>query len=123
MSEPTLYQRLGGYDAIAAVCADLIARLRADAQLGRFWAHRGEDGIRREYKLLVDYLCNASGGPMYYTGRDMKLSHAGMRISANDWAVFMGHLDATLDHFSVPAMARGGVVAFVQSTRDDMVEC
>lgn len=123
MSTPTLYQRLGGYDAIAAVCADLITRLRADAQLGRFWAHRGEDGIKREYQLLVDFLCNASGGPMYYTGRDMKLSHAGMRISAGDWEVFMSHLHATLDHFTVPEAERSDVVAFVQSTRDDMVEC
>lgn len=123
MSEATLYQRLGGYDAIAAVCANLITRLRADAQLGRFWANRGEDGIKREYQLLVDFLCNAAGGPMYYTGRDMKLSHQGMRISASDWDVFMGHLNATLDHFTVPADERGDVLAFVQSTRDDMVEC
>lgn len=123
MSTPTLYQRLGGYDAIAAVCANLISRLRADAQLGRFWAHRGEDGIKREYQLLVDYLCNASGGPMYYTGRDMKLSHQGMRISAGDWDVFMGHLRDTLAHFAVPEAERADVVAFVLSTRNDMVEC
>lgn len=123
MSEPTLYQRLGGYDAIAAVCADLITRLRADAQLGRFWAHRGEDGIKREYQLLVDFLCNAAGGPMYYTGRDMKISHEGMRISASDWDVFMGHLNATLDKFALPAAERNDVVGFVQSTRADMVEC
>ncbi len=123
MSTPSLYQRLGGYDAIAAVCADLIARLRADPQLGRFWAHRGEDGIKREYQLLVDYLCNAAGGPMYYTGRDMKLSHQGMRISASDWDIFMGHLNATLDQFAVPRAERDDVVNFVQSTRGDMVEC
>lgn len=77
MSEATLYQRLGGYDAIAAVCADLLPRLQADPLLERFWLHRGEDGIKREYQLLVDFLCNAAGGPMYYTGRDMKLSHKG----------------------------------------------
>lgn len=123
MSEPTLYQRLGGYDAIAAVCTNLITRLRADAQLGRFWANRGEDGIKREYQLLVDYLCNAAGGPMYYTGRDMKMTHQGMRISDGDWDVFMGHLNATLDHFALPAAERDDVVNFVQSTRNDMVEC
>ena len=123
MSTPSLYQRLGGYDAIAAVCADLIARLRADPQLGRFWAHRGEDGIKREYQLLVDYLCNAAGGPMYYTGRDMKLSHKGMRISASDWEILMGNLNVTLDHFAVPQAERDDVVNFVQSTRGDMVEC
>ncbi len=123
MSEPTLYQRLGGYDAIAAVCANLITRLRADTQLGRFWANRGEDGIQRESQLLVDFLCNAAGGSMYYTGRDMKLTHKGMRISAGDWDVFMVHLNATLDHFAVPGAERDDVVSFVLSTRNDMVEC
>ena len=42
----TLYERLGGYDAIAAVATDLVGRLQRDAQLGRFWAHRGADGIK-----------------------------------------------------------------------------
>ena len=123
MSEATLYQRLGGYDAIAAVCADLLPRLQADPVLERFWLHRGEDGIKREYQLLVDFLCNAAGGPMYYTGRDMKQSHKGMRISAADWDAFMRHLHATLDKFALPAAERTDVVAFIESTRNDMVEC
>src|SRR2546430_14509995 len=87
----TLYERLGGYDAIAAVANDLLPRLRADAQLGRFWAHRGEDGITREKQLLIDFLCASAGGPMYYRGRDMVLTHRGMRISESDWSVFLGH--------------------------------
>ena len=80
MSNATLYERLGGYDAIAAVSNDLVDRLEADPQLGRFWQHRGEDGLKRERQLLIDFLCAATGGPMYYRGRDMKLSHRGMRI-------------------------------------------
>jgi hemoglobin len=121
MSE-TLYQRLGGYDAIAAVCADLLPRLQADEQLGRFWKNRGEDGIKREYQLLVDFICNAAGGPMYYTGRDMVLTHKGMRISSSDWDIFMRNLGLTLDKFALPAAERADVVAFVESTRADMVE-
>jgi hypothetical protein len=50
----TLYERLGGYDAITAVANDLLPRLRADPQLGRFWAHRGEDGVMREKQLLIE---------------------------------------------------------------------
>jgi hemoglobin len=123
MSEQSLYTRLGGYDAIAAVCADLLPRLRADAQLGRFWQHRSDDGIQREYQLLVDFLCNAAGGNLYYTGRDMKLSHKGMRISESDWNLFMGHLNATLDQFQVPEPERAQVVGFIESTKADMVEC
>ena len=83
MSQKTLYERLGGYDAIAAVANDLLPRLQTDTQLGRFWQHRGEDGVRREKQLLIDFLCSCAGGPMYYTGRDMKTAHKGMQISEN----------------------------------------
>jgi len=118
----TLYERLGGYDAISAVANDLVARLQADPQLARFWLHRGEDGVKREKQLLVDFLCSSAGGPLYYTGRDMKTSHKGMRISESDWSVFLGHLNATLGSFQVPQVERAEVVAFVQSTKKDMVE-
>ena len=121
-SGATLYSRLGGYDAITAVVDNLLGRLRGDETLGRFWAHRGDDGIERERQLLVDFLCSAAGGPMYYTGRDMKLSHVGMRISENDWSVFMGHAGDTLEAFKVPEPERSQVVEFVESTKADIVE-
>jgi hemoglobin len=117
----TLYDRLGGYDAIAAVSNDLVARLQSDAQLGRFWANRGEDGIRREKQLLIDFLCSSAGGPVLYTGRDMLTSHKGMRVSESDWQILIGLVNATLDKFSVPALERSEVLAFVNSTKGDIV--
>ena len=118
----SLYERLGGYDAITAVANDLLPRLSSDPLLGRFWAHRGADGVAREKQLLIDFLSNAAGGPVYYTGRDMKLSHQGMRINAADWDAFMKHVNATLDKFNLPATERNEVIAFIGSTRADIVE-
>ena len=122
MSQKTLYERLGGYDAISAVVNDLLPRVQADPQLARFWQHRGEDGLKREKQLLIDFLSSCAGGPLYYTGRDMKTTHKGMRISEGDWSAFLGHLHATLRAFQVPQAERDEVVAFVQSTKADMVE-
>lgn len=122
MSDKTLYARLGGYDAIAAVAGDLLPRLQGDPQLGRFWENRAEDGIAREKQLLIDYLSASAGGPMLYTGRDMKLSHAGMGIDESDWSVFTGHVEASLDHFTVPEAEKNDVLAFIDSTKDDIVE-
>ena len=118
----TLYERLGGYSAIAAVANDLLPRLRADAQLGRFWAHRGEDGIMREKQLLIDFLCASAGGPMYYRGRDMVLTHRGMRISDSDWNVFLGHAGAALAKLQVPEAEQREVAAFVQTLKQEIVE-
>jgi hemoglobin len=122
MNEPTLYERLGGYDAITAVANDLLPRLQADAKLGRFWQNRGEDGINREKQLLIDFLCSNAGGPLLYTGRDMKTSHQGMKISEGDWEAFMGHLHATLESFELPEAEFSDVIAFIESTKADMVE-
>ena len=122
MTEKTLYERLGGYDAISAVVNDLLPRLESDSRLGRFWEHRGEDGINREKQLLIDFLCANAGGPLLYTGRDNKTSHRGMGVSASDWEKFIAHLNATLDNFQLPAQERSDVIAFIESTRADIVE-
>jgi len=61
-------------------------------------------------------------GPTYYTGRDMKVSHKGMKINEGDWTAFFGHVNATLDAFKVPQTERSEVVAFVQSLKQDIVE-
>ncbi len=122
MNQTTLYERLGGYDGITTFTNDLLPRLKADPQLGRFWQNRGDDGIEREKQLLIDYLCANAGGPMYYTGRDMKLSHKGMNISESDWTLFLGHAGATMEALNIPKQECDEVVAFVLSLKDDIVE-
>ena len=122
MSQKSLYERLGGYDGITVFANDLLPRLQSDPQLGRFWKNRGDDGIAREKQLLVDYLCSCAGGPMYYTGRDMKLSHKGMKISEADWSIFLRHAGATMNALKVPKQECDDIGAFVQSLKADIVE-
>ena len=120
--QKSLYERLGGYDAITAVTNDLLPRLQGDPQLGRFWAHRGADGVAREKQLLIDFLCASAGGPVYYRGRGMELCHRGMRISESDWDILLGHAGATLAKFKVPDSEQREVVAFFQSLKKEIVE-
>jgi hemoglobin len=122
MSEQSLYSRLGGYDAISAVVHELLSRLMADSQLGRFWENRGDDGVAREKQLLIDYLCTNSGGPMLYTGRENKKSHQGMGITQQDWEIFILHLHATLAHFQVPEAEANDVLDFIESTKADIID-
>ncbi len=122
MSGQSLYARLGRYDGITAFVNDLLPRLQADPQVGRFWKNRGDDGIAREKQLLIDYLCCSAGGPMYYTGREMKRSHKGMKISASDWFLFLQHVHATMDAVKLAKQERDDVDAFVASLKDDIVE-
>jgi hemoglobin len=122
MQTKSLYERLGGYDAIAAVTDDLLARLLNDPQLGVFWKGHSENSLRRDRQLVVNYMCEAAGGSVFYTGRDMQTSHKGLGISASDWAVFMRHATAALEKFAVPAPEREEVLAFLSSLQGDVVE-
>ena len=122
MNKKSLYERLGGYDGITGFVNNLLPRLEEDSQLGRFWENRGDDGIEREKQLLIDYLCSKAGGPVYYTGRDMKTSHKGMKISESDWEVFFGHAGATMQYLQVPEQECNDVVEFVSSLKKDIVE-
>ncbi len=121
-AQKTLYERLGGYDAIAALAADLLSRLQADPQLGRFWANRGVDSLKRELQLLIDFFCSRTGGPVYYLGHDVRTIHHGMNISESDWAKFLDHAGTTLNKFSVPAAEQSELVSMVQSFKNDIVE-
>lgn len=122
MTQKSLYERLGGYDGITAFVNDLLPRLQGDAQLGRFWQNRGADGIAREKQLLIDFLCANAGGPMYYTGRNMLMTHKGMKISESDWSAFLQHAGATMAALHVPKQECDDVVGFVLGLKADIVE-
>ena len=119
----SLYARLGGYDAIAAVVDDLLPRLRSDELLSRFWTSpRSVDTHNRERQLAVDFIAAAAGGPTIYLGRDMKMSHKGMGITKADYEAFMRCLAATMEKFEVPEPKRGEVEAFATSLEPEIVE-
>ncbi len=118
----TLYERLGGYDALAAVTDDFIRRLATDKSLGRFFVGLSEDSKKRIRQLVVDQLCEATGGPCIYLGRDMKTAHKGMGITELDWTTGVKHLVDTLDHFKVPKKEKDEVLAAISSLKADIVE-
>ena len=122
METTSLYARLGGYDAIAAVTDALLARLLNDPQLGVFWKGHCEDSLRRDRQLVVNYMCAAAGGPVFYTGRDMKTSHKGLGVSVSDWEMFMQHATAVLEQCAVPVPERDEVLAFLTGLQGDVVE-
>ncbi len=121
-SEKSLYERLGGYDAICAATDDLIARIQSDPQLGGYWKGQGNSTKRKERQLIVDFLVEAFGGPAYYNGREMKPLHEGIGISDSDWDVFTRHVVATLDNFGVQGREREEFLAAADSLKGDIVE-
>ena len=119
----SLYTRLGGYDAIAAVVDDLLTKLRSDILLSRFWTSpRSVDTNNRERQLAIDFIAAAAGGPTIYLGRDMKMSHKGMGITKADYEAFMRCLADTLNTFEVLEPEQSEVVAFITSLEPEIVE-
>jgi hemoglobin len=121
-SSTTLYKRLGGYDAIAAVTDDFIGRLAGDKQLARFLVGLSTDSQKKLRQHVVEQLCEAAGGPCIYTARTMKTAHAGLGITESDWQLTVNHLVATLDKFNVPEKEKGELLAIASSLKKDIVE-
>ena len=119
---PTLYKRLGGYDAIAAVSDEFLQRLSVNPQFARFFAGHSTDSIKKLRQHVVEFLCFGTGGPCVYMGRDMKTTHAGLNITEKDWDVSVQDLIATLDKFKVPAKEKEEVLAAVGALKKDIVE-
>jgi hemoglobin len=120
----SLYERLGGVYAIAAVVDAFIDRIMADPRLNANAkvdeAHHRVSRAGFKY-LVTEQVCAAAGGPQRYTGRSMLDSHAHLGITEAEWHVFLDDLRETFDKFGVPAGEQGELLAIVESTKKDIV--
>jgi hemoglobin len=115
----SLYDRLGGRDAIAAVVKDFVEeRVAKDDRIKAFFANSDIPAL--EVKL-VDQICQATGGPCEYKGKDMKTSHAGLNIKEADFTALAEDLKASLDHFKVGAKEQDELMAALAAMHDDIV--
>lgn len=121
-SQKSLYERLGGYDALAAVSDEFIMRLAASKRIGRFTSGLSEDSQKKLRQHLVEFLCNVTGGSCIYLGRDMKTSHKGLGIDEEDWKEGVKLLTETLDKFKVPEKEKTEVLTAVGGLKNDIVE-
>ena len=118
-TEKSLYDRLGGKTAITAVVDDFVGRVAADTRINGKFANAN---IPRLKSMLVDQICQASGGPCTYTGRDMKSTHAGMGVSSSDFDALVGDLVATLNKFKVPEREKNEFLGALGPIKGDIVE-
>lgn len=118
----SLYERLGGVDAIRAVVADFAQRLFDDPELDPFFGSLNAQRQQRFIDLNVDFLCQAAGGPCVYTGRSMFDAHRGLGTTNDIFNLVGQHLRDTLAQFNVPSRERGEILALIETTRDDIVE-
>ena len=118
MSEASLYQRLGGSSAITAVVDDFVGNVAADSRIN---ARFGNADIPRLKRLLVEQICQASGGPCTYSGRSMQAAHAGMGISESEFNALVEDLITTLDKFKVPAKEKGELLGALGGMKGDIV--
>ena len=119
--DKTLYQRLGGYDAIAAVSDEFIGRLATDEQEKRFFIGFSDDSKMHIRQLLVDLVCKSAGGPCYYMGRNMKTAHAGAGITKADWDRSLGIFVEVLNKFIVPEKEQKDLAALLSPLEKDIV--
>ncbi len=121
-SKDSLYKRLGGYDALAAVTDDFIKGLATDSKIGRFFVGASDNTKMKIRQLVLDQLCAATGGPCVYIGRDMKTTHKGLGITEEDWTISIKILTATLNKFKVKEREQKDLAAALSGLKADIVE-
>lgn len=115
----SLYDRLGGRDAIAAVVKDFVEeRVAKDPRINAQFANSDIPALEAK---LVDQICQATGGPCTYTGKDMKTAHLGMTIKDSDFDAIVEDLKASLDHFKVGAREQQELLGALAQMRGDIV--
>jgi hemoglobin len=114
---PTLYERLGGRAAIAAVVDDAIVNVTADPRINQRFANAGP-GLANN---LVDLVCLRTGGPCKYTGADMATAHEGMFIRDEEFDALVEDMAKSLDKFKVPAREKGEALVILRQMRNAIV--
>lgn len=115
----SLYDRLGGLDAINAAVDSWVVRVAGDDRINRKFERTDIPRLKKE---VVDQLCEATGGPCAYTGRSMPDTHPGMKTTAGEFDAVMQDLGATLDEFNVPKAEQDELVDLLRPMRGDIVE-
>ncbi|MBX3157783.1 MAG: group 1 truncated hemoglobin [Deltaproteobacteria bacterium] len=115
----SLYDRLGGKDAITAVVKDFVGNVVADKRINKFFAKA--DGAKLT-DHLVNQVCQATGGPCKYTGKDMKTAHKGMGIKEADFNALVEDLVKSLDKFKVPKAEKDELLGALGGMKGDIVE-
>ena len=118
MADKSLYDRLGGKGAITAVVDDFVGNVAGDKRINGFFA---KADIPRLKGNLVDQICQATGGPCVYKGRDMRTAHKGMGISDADFNALVEDLVKSLDKFNVPAKEKGELLGILGPLKPQIV--
>lgn len=123
-ADDALYKGLGGKKAIAAVVNDFVGRVAADNRINSFFKATAADPKRlaKFKKNLVDQICEASGGPCKYKGKDMKTAHAGMGITSADFDALVQDLVASLDMYKVKEADKQALLGVLGPMKKDIVE-
>ena len=121
-ADKSLYQRLGGYDAIAAVSDEFIGRLATDDKEKRFFVGFSNDSKSHIRQHLVDLMCKVTGGPCVYTGRDMKTVHAGIGVTKADWDHSLKIFGEVLTKLKVPEKEQKDLAGLLGPLEKDIVE-
>jgi hemoglobin len=119
LQEPSLYQRLGGIDAINPVVADAIGNIAADARINRRFSNAAS--VSHLNRNLVDLICVRTGGPCKYSGLDMSAAHEGMDIRDDEFDDLVEDLVKSLEKFKVPAREKAEVLAILNQMKNAIV--
>ena len=120
-TSPSLYKRLGGREGIAIVVDDFTATMAADTRVNARFKDMKPADLQTFKSNLSDQICDATGGPCSYLGKDMKAAHAGMKITEEEWTATVENLVKALDKNNVAAGSKRELLGLLGPMKKDIV--
>lgn len=113
-----LYQQLGAAAGVEKLADGLLHEIEHDPQIVH---HFKDTDIPRFRKLLIEQLCELSGGPCKYTGATMQESHTGFQITQADFDNLVNHLIKVMAAQQVSVAAQNRLLAKLAPMYKDVV--
>ena len=117
----SLYDRIGGSEAIGKIFDEVGGRMAADPELAKFFQGQSQEALMAQRQRAIEFLCHETGGPCTYSGRPLKEAHASLNITESQWKAFLKHLTATLDNQKIGEKEKDEFLAVVKHFKSDVV--
>ena len=117
----SLYDRIGGSEAIGKIFDEVGGRMAADPELAKFFQGQSQEALLTQRQRAIEFLCHETGGPCTYSGRPLKEAHASLNITESQWKAFLKHLTATLDNQKIGEKEKDEFLKVVKRLKLDVV--
>jgi hemoglobin len=121
-SKGSLYERLGGYDTITRIFDRVCTNMVQDQTLGLYFKGHSDHSKKRLRQMFINYICEATGGPVQHFGCDLNTAHKGLGITAHEWDIMVNYINQAAGKVKVDQVEANDIATLLSELKSQIVE-